>query len=75
MVGYSFMTDLKNIVSSNPLEDWGGYDEHFKIGGVKITIDGSPQGKTAFFSEPNLTGSPGGEEDWRGDRYPCDQLR
>jgi predicted amidohydrolase YtcJ len=38
-----------------------------KIGGVKITIDGSPQGKTAFFTTPYLTGGPGGEKDWKGE--------
>ena len=34
---------------------------------MKITIDGSPQGKTAFFTTPYLTGGPGGEKDWRGE--------
>jgi predicted amidohydrolase YtcJ len=30
------------------------YVGHFKVGGVKITQDGSPQGKTAFLREPYL---------------------
>jgi predicted amidohydrolase YtcJ len=34
---------------------------------VKITVDGSPQGRTAFFSTPYLTGGPGGEKDWKGE--------
>ena len=34
---------------------------------MKITIDGSPQGRTAFFTTPYLTGGPGGEKDWRGE--------
>ncbi|GAA1720333.1 amidohydrolase [Isoptericola hypogeus] len=34
--------------------------------GVKLILDGSPQGKTAFLTEPYLTGGPNGEEDWRG---------
>ncbi len=34
---------------------------------MKITIDGSPQGKTASFATPYLTGGPGGEKDWRGE--------
>lgn len=67
VVAYPFMTDLENIVPENPLANWGTYDDHFKIGGVKITIDGSPQGKTAFFSTPYLTGGPGGEVGWRGE--------
>ncbi|MGN0859825.1 MAG: amidohydrolase [Stenotrophomonas sp.] len=28
------------------------YTDHFRIGGVKITLDGSPQGKTAWLSQP-----------------------
>jgi predicted amidohydrolase YtcJ len=28
------------------------YSNHFRIGGVKLTFDGSPQGKTAWFSHP-----------------------
>jgi predicted amidohydrolase YtcJ len=35
--------------------------------GVKITIEGSPQGRTAAFSTPYLTGGPGGEDDWLGE--------
>jgi heat shock protein HslJ len=34
---------------------------------VKITLDGSPQGRTAFFTTPYLTGGPGGEKDWKGE--------
>ena len=30
-----------------PVAGWGKYNKRFKIGGVKITIDGSPQGRTA----------------------------
>ena len=28
------------------------YTQHFRIGGVKMTMDGSPQGKTAWLSRP-----------------------
>ncbi len=28
------------------------YTNHFRIGGVKLTFDGSPQGKTAWFTQP-----------------------
>jgi hypothetical protein len=34
---------------------------------VKIVADGSPQGKTAFFTKPYLTGGPSGQQDWRGE--------
>lgn len=38
------------------LEEWkdlhGKYDGHVKIGGIKIVLDGSPQAKTAWMTEP-----------------------
>ena len=40
---------------------------HFRIGGVKVVGDGSPQGKTAFWTKPLLTPGPNGEKDWRGE--------
>jgi predicted amidohydrolase YtcJ len=67
VVTYPFITDVDNILKEFPKADWGKYNNSFKIGGVKITIDGSPQGKTAYFSKPYLTGGPGGEKNWKGE--------
>ncbi|MBK8553508.1 MAG: amidohydrolase family protein [Ignavibacteria bacterium] len=67
VVAYPFITDVDNILKELPKADWGKYNKGFKIGGVKITIDGSPQGKTAYFSKPYLTGGPGGEKNWQGE--------
>lgn len=67
VVAYPFVTDLEAVLKANPVAGWGRYENRLKIGGVKITIDGSPQGKTAFFAKPYLTGGPGGEKDWRGE--------
>ena len=39
-----------------------GYTDHFRIGGVKLTLDGSPQGKTAWFTQPYLQ-PPSGQAD------------
>ncbi|MCS5693419.1 amidohydrolase family protein [Cyanobium sp. FGCU-6] len=47
-------------------ESFGTYHHRLKLAGIKAVIDGSPQGKTAFWSEPLLTGGPNGEPDWRG---------
>jgi len=47
-------------------ESFGTYRNRLKLGGIKCLIDGSPQGKTAFWTEPLLTGGPNGEPDWRG---------
>ena len=67
MIASPFITELDTVLKDNPVTDWGKYDNRLKIGGVKITIDGSPQGKTAFFTTPYLTGGPGGEKDWQGE--------
>jgi predicted amidohydrolase YtcJ len=67
VVAFPFMTDLEGIVKEFPLNTWGKYEKRLKIGGVKITADGSPQGKTAFFSTPYLTNGPGGEKNWLGE--------
>jgi predicted amidohydrolase YtcJ len=67
IVAYPFITDTDKVLEANPVSAWGTYVNRLKIGGVKITIDGSPQGKTAFFTTPYLTGGPGGEPNWRGE--------
>ncbi len=66
VVAYPFITDLDNILAEFPVSEWGKYENHFRIGGVKISIDGSPQGRTAAFTTPYLTGGPGGEKNWKG---------
>ena len=45
------------------------YEARVKIQGIKITIDGSPQGRTAAFTTPYLTGGPAGQKDWKGDLF------
>ena len=67
VIAYPFITELEAVLKANPVSGWGKYDNRLKIGGVKITIDGSPQGRTAFFTKPYLTGGPGGEKDWKGE--------
>jgi len=74
VVAYPFMTDLDAIIAANPVNTWRKYNNRFKIGGVKITADGSPQGKTAYFTTPYLTGGPGGEENWRGEPTISQQM-
>ncbi|MFP4277223.1 MAG: amidohydrolase family protein [Wenzhouxiangella sp.] len=67
VVAYPFITDLEKILAEVPREQWGQYDRGFKLGGVKITLDGSPQGRTAYFTTPYLAGGPAGEENWLGE--------
>jgi predicted amidohydrolase YtcJ len=40
-----------NPMLSGPLMS-RSYTDHFRLGGVKLTLDGSPQGKTAWFTQP-----------------------
>lgn len=67
VIAYPFIPDLQAVLKKYPKETWGSYENGLKIGGVKITVDGSPQGKTAFFTTPYLTGGPGGEKNWKGE--------
>jgi predicted amidohydrolase YtcJ len=67
VVAYPFITDLDAVLENNPPGSFGTYHNRLKLGGVKITVDGSPQGKTAYFSTPYLTGGPNGEKGWRGE--------
>lgn len=45
------------------------YDHHFRIGGVKISLDGSPQGKTAWLTQPYLVPPEGKDKNYKG--YPA----
>lgn len=45
------------------------YQNRFRLGGVKLTFDGSPQGKTAWFTEPYLEPPAGQAETYAG--YPA----
>ncbi len=67
VVAYPFVTEAPAVFEKNPPSTFGKYNNRFKLGGIKITLDGSPQGRTAFFSTPYLTGGPGGEQNWRGE--------
>ena len=67
VVAFPFVTDVDKILAEFRSPAWGKYDRRFKIGGVKVTIDGSPQGRTAAFTTPYLTGGPGGEKNWSGE--------
>lgn len=57
--------DFAEIVDAS-VDKFGVYKDHLKLGGIKFTIDGSPQGKTAWWTEPLLTSGPGGEKNWSG---------
>ncbi|HEY8569619.1 amidohydrolase, partial [Microbulbifer sp.] len=45
------------------------YHNRLRVGGAKLTIDGSPQGKTAWLTQPYFIPPPGQDKDYRG--YPA----
>ncbi|APY07817.1 amidohydrolase [Winogradskyella sp. J14-2] len=45
------------------------YNNHYRIGGIKMTLDGSPQGRTAWRTTPYLLPPDGASKDYKG--YPA----
>jgi predicted amidohydrolase YtcJ len=67
VISYPLFTEMDTLFKVHPATDFGKYNNHFKLGGIKITIDGSPQGRTAYFTTPYLTDGPGGQKNWLGE--------
>jgi predicted amidohydrolase YtcJ len=67
VVALPFVTELDTIFAGKAPFTEKAYTKRLRIGGVKIVADGSPQGRTAFFTTPYLTGGPAGQRDWRGE--------
>jgi len=42
------------------------YNHHYRIAGMKLTLDGSPQGRTAWRTIPYLLPPPGEKPDYKG---------
>ena len=65
LVALAGVSDLdENLADKNFV--WKTYQNGLKVQGTKIIADGSPQGKTAYFSQPYLTPVPDCEKDCRG---------
>lgn len=58
IVSYLDQKNHAGLVEENPKYD-GKYDNHLKIGGYKIFLDGSPQGRTAWLTQPYKNGEKG----------------
>ncbi|MEZ7930891.1 MAG: amidohydrolase [Flavobacteriales bacterium] len=60
-----------SIADSLLRTDWysPSYTNHYRIGGMKITLDGSPQGRTAWRTQPYLLPPDGAEKGYKG--YPA----
>ncbi len=69
LVVYADLVPMEDYsVMEGPLQS-SNYTDRLRIGGVKLTFDGSPQGKTAWFSEPYLVAPQGQAKDYAG--YPA----
>ena len=66
VISYPLFTEMDGLFKTHTPADFGKYKQRFKLGGIKITVDGSPQGRTALFTTPYLEGGPSGEKDWYG---------
>lgn len=55
-----------DILVLDDIEPSLAYSGRFRVGGAKLTIDGSPQGKTAWLTEPYFVVPDGQPEDYRG---------
>ena len=67
VIALPFISEIDRVFAGKPPQNEPEYRGHLRIGGVKLVMDGSPQGKTAFFTTPYLKGGPAGQRDWRGE--------
>lgn len=58
VVGYVDIREHSYLVKEHP-EYCKQYQHHFKIGGYKMFLDGSPQGRTAWMTQPYQNGEEG----------------
>ncbi|WP_373491760.1 amidohydrolase [Parasphingorhabdus sp.] len=73
IVSYLYLQKPEQILP--PAGEFGHYDGRFKLGGVKLVLDGSPQGKTAYLSHPYHVVPDGQKNDYRGyPNYPTDEV-
>ena len=64
VVSYLLMSNGGTQIMEKYEKEYLSYKNHFKIGGYKLVLDGSPQGRSAWMTEPYL----GGESNYKG--YP-----
>jgi predicted amidohydrolase YtcJ len=67
VVAYPDYWLARDKVANSPWLDRGG-GSRFRIGGIKGNLDGSPQGKTAWLTEPYFVPPEGQDADYKG--YP-----
>ena len=68
IAAYPKWTLVEKMVASRGIKIGGPYENGLMFAGVKITEDGSPQGKTAYLDKPYFHPPHGAAADYRG--YP-----
>jgi predicted amidohydrolase YtcJ len=68
LVTYTVMDMGLDAMSSKYYTKDHSYLNHYRVGGVKLVLDGSPQGKTAWLTEPYLKPPSGKDDSYLG--YP-----
>ena len=63
IAAYPFATALSEEAFGSFVQD-GHYSGGFRVAGVKFSLDGSPQGRTAWLTEPYTEGPPGAADDY-----------
>ncbi|SEH18884.1 hypothetical protein SAMN05428974_3128 [Sphingopyxis sp. YR583] len=61
-----FSTGLDGLLA-NPGLQFGRYQGHVKLQGIKFVLDGSVQSRTGFFTRDYKRGSPEGHHPWHGE--------
>ena len=68
LVNYTVMDMGLEAMTSKYYTKDHSYSNHYRVGGVKLVLDGSPQGKTAWLTEPYLEPPSGKDHSYHG--YP-----
>lgn len=75
IASYPKWTLIDDMVARQGIQIGGGYVGRLKFAGVKISADGSPQGKTAFLTQPYVHPPVGQPASYRGfPTVPPDEL-
>ncbi|MGQ3138506.1 MAG: amidohydrolase [Sphingopyxis solisilvae] len=61
-----FSNGLDGLLAS-PDVNFGTYQGHVKLQGIKFVLDGSVQGRTGYFTRDYKRGSPEGHHPWHGE--------
>jgi len=64
VVAYPEITASADVIKPPLLSR--SYTNHFRVGGAKLVLDGSPQGKTAWLTKPYFKVPPGQKDDYIG---------